>query len=68
MRDMVFDKSVIVERMQPILSGLVGSALEPTWSPNYTVDLDLNREGRLPLFLTIAKLRSCLTPSKAAVI
>lgn len=50
MRDMVFDKSVIVERMQPILSGLIGSALEPTWSPNYTVDLDLNREGRLPLF------------------
>ncbi len=50
MRDMVFDKSVIVDRMQPILSGLIGSALEPTWSPNYTVDLDLNREGRLPLF------------------
>ncbi|MDX2108415.1 MAG: type IV pilus assembly protein PilM [Candidatus Melainabacteria bacterium] len=49
MRDMVFDKSVIVDRMQPILSGLIGSALEPTWSPNYTVDLDLNREGRLPL-------------------
>lgn len=49
MRDMVFDKSVIVERMQPILCGLIGSAVEPTWSPNYTVDLDLNREGRLPL-------------------
>ncbi len=50
MRDMVFDQNLVVERMRPILASSVGSSLDPTWNPNFTVDLDLNKEGRLPLF------------------
>jgi type IV pilus assembly protein PilM len=50
MRDMAFDQNLVVERMRPILASLIGSSLEPAWNPNFTVDLDLNREGRLPLF------------------
>lgn len=50
MRDMVFDQNLVVERMRPILASSLGSSLDPTWNPNFTVDLDLNKEGRLPLF------------------
>lgn len=50
MRDMTFDQGLVVERMRPILASCVGSSLEPAWNPSFTVDLDLNREGRLPLF------------------
>lgn len=50
MRDMAFDQGLVVERMRPILASCVGSSLDPAWNPNFTVDLDLNREGRLPLF------------------
>lgn len=50
MRDMVFDQNLVVERMRPILASSLGSSLDPSWNPNFTVDLDLNKEGRLPLF------------------
>lgn len=50
MRDMAFDQGLVVERMRPILASCVGSSLDPAWNANFTVDLDLNREGRLPLF------------------
>ncbi len=49
MRDMIFDKALVVDRMRPILASLIGSAVEPTWIANFTVDLDLNKEGRVPL-------------------
>jgi Tfp pilus assembly protein PilN len=49
MRDYVFDKEMIVERMRPILAALLGSSIETSWNPSFTVDLDLNKEGRLPL-------------------
>lgn len=49
MRDIKHDETEIVERMRPILAALVGSAIEPSWNPAYTVDLDLNKEGRVPL-------------------
>ncbi len=49
MRDIKHDETEIVDRMRPILAALVGSAIEPTWNPAYTVDLDLNKEGRVPL-------------------
>jgi len=49
MRDMAFDQNLVVERMRPILASLIGSSVEPSWNPNFTVDLDLNKEGRLPL-------------------
>ncbi len=49
MRDMIFDRSLLVDRMRPILASLIGSSLEPSWNPNFTVDLDLNKEGRLPI-------------------
>lgn len=48
MRDLVFDPDVIVDSMRPILAALIGSAIEPSWNPSFTVDLDLNKEGRLP--------------------
>lgn len=50
MRDMNFDQSIVMERMRPILASVIGSSLDPAWNPNFTVDLDLNKEGRLPLF------------------
>ncbi|MDZ4832639.1 MAG: type IV pilus assembly protein PilM [Candidatus Melainabacteria bacterium] len=50
MRDMTFDQSLVVERMRPILASSLGSSLDPIWNPAFTVDLDLNKEGRLPLF------------------
>lgn len=49
MRDMVFESEIVPEPLRPILASVVGSTIEPSWNPNYTVDLDLNREGRLPL-------------------
>ncbi|HEY9759551.1 MAG TPA: type IV pilus assembly protein PilM [Oculatellaceae cyanobacterium] len=49
MRDLVFESDLIVDSMRPILAALVGSSIEPSWNPSFTVDLDLNKEGRLPL-------------------
>jgi len=49
MRDIKHDETEIVDRMRPILAALVGSAIEPSWNPSYTVDLDLNKEGRVAL-------------------
>lgn len=49
MRDIRHDETEIVDRMRPILAALIGSSIEPTWNPSYTVDLDLNKEGRVPL-------------------
>jgi type IV pilus assembly protein PilM len=49
MRDLVFEPDLIVDSMRPILAALVGSSIEPSWNPSFTVDLDLNKEGRLPL-------------------
>jgi type IV pilus assembly protein PilM len=49
MRDLVFDSELIVDRMRPILAALIGSSIETGWSPSFTVDLDLNKDGRMPL-------------------
>jgi type IV pilus assembly protein PilM len=49
MRDLVFEPDLIVDSMRPILAALVGCSIEPSWNPSFTVDLDLNKEGRLPL-------------------
>ena len=49
MRDLVFSPEVIVDSMRPILAALIGSSIETSWNPSFTVDLDLNKEGRLPL-------------------
>jgi type IV pilus assembly protein PilM len=49
MRDIRHDETEIVDRMRPILAALIGSSIEPSWNPAYTVDLDLNKEGRVPL-------------------
>jgi len=49
MRDLVFEPDLILDSMRPILSALVGSSIEPGWNPSFTVNLDLNKEGRLPL-------------------
>ncbi|HEY9679017.1 MAG TPA: type IV pilus assembly protein PilM [Drouetiella sp.] len=49
MRDLVFSNDVIVDSMRPILAALIGSSIETGWNPSFTVDLDLNKEGRLPL-------------------
>ncbi|MBA3993864.1 MAG: hypothetical protein C0469_10085 [Cyanobacteria bacterium DS2.3.42] len=68
MRDIKHDETEIVDRMRPILAALVGSAIEPTWNPAYTVDLDLNKEGRVPLLFderatqTMTKDLSIATP------
>lgn len=59
MRDMTFDQTIVVERMRPILASLIGTTIEPAWNPNFTVDLDLNKEGRAALVFderTTAKL------------
>jgi type IV pilus assembly protein PilM len=50
MRDIVFEQDLIVDSMRPILAALVGCSIEPSWNPSFTVDLDLNKEGRLALF------------------
>jgi Tfp pilus assembly protein PilN len=49
MRDLIFSPDVIVDSMRPILAALIGSSIETSWNPSFTVDLDLNKEGRLPL-------------------
>lgn len=49
MRDFVYDEELLVDRMKPILAALVGSSIETSWNPSFTVDLDLNKEGRVPL-------------------
>lgn len=49
MRDLIFSPDVIVDSMRPILAALIGSSIEPSWNPSFTVDLDMNKEGRLPL-------------------
>ena len=49
MRDILLEKQPIAERLKPILAALIGTAIETQWSPSFTVDLDLNKEGRLPL-------------------
>jgi len=48
-RDFTYDKQLIPETMLPILAALIGTAIEPSWNPSFTVDIDLNKEGRLPL-------------------
>jgi type IV pilus assembly protein PilM len=49
MRDMTLDERVVSPRMRPILGALIGSSIETTWNPSITVDLDLNKEGRVTL-------------------
>ncbi|RTL43833.1 MAG: type IV pilus assembly protein PilM [Candidatus Melainabacteria bacterium] len=49
MRDLIFSPDIIVDSMRPILAALIGSSIETSWNPSFTVDLDLNKEGRLPL-------------------
>jgi type IV pilus assembly protein PilM len=50
MRDLNLEKQPISERLRPILAALIGTSIDTNWSPSFTVDLDLNKEGRLPLF------------------
>lgn len=47
LRDMLVDEAVVSNRMRPVLAALTGSSIEPTWNPSITVDLDLNKEGRI---------------------
>lgn len=49
LRDMIVDDAIVSNRMRPILAALMGSSIETTWNPSITVDLDLNKEGRIPL-------------------
>jgi len=60
MRDMLVDESKVSPRMRPILAALIGSSIEPTWNPSITVDLDLNKEGRLPLALDLTRTQNIL--------
>lgn len=60
MRDMLVDESRVSPRMRPILAALIGSSIEPTWNPSITVDLDLNKEGRLPLALDLTRTQNIL--------
>jgi type IV pilus assembly protein PilM len=60
MRDMLVDESRVSPRMRPILAALIGSSIEPTWNPSITVDLDLNKEGRLPLDLDLTRTQNIL--------
>jgi type IV pilus assembly protein PilM len=66
MRDLVFEPDMIVDSIRPILAALVGSSIEPGWNPSFTVDLDLNKEGRLPLFFDERKtMKIAPEPAKA---
>ena len=58
MRDMVMDERVVSPRMRPILGALIGSSIEPTWNPSITVDLDLNKEGRIPLAVDLTRTQA----------
>ncbi|MFA6209362.1 MAG: type IV pilus assembly protein PilM [Candidatus Obscuribacterales bacterium] len=60
MRDMLVDESRVSPRMRPILAALIGSSIEPTWNPSITVDLDLNKEGRIPLALDVTRTQNIL--------
>ncbi|MFA7340388.1 MAG: type IV pilus assembly protein PilM [Candidatus Obscuribacterales bacterium] len=60
MRDMLVDESRVSPRMRPILAALIGSSIEPTWNPSITVDLDLNKEGRIPLALDLTRTQNIL--------
>jgi type IV pilus assembly protein PilM len=60
MRDMLVDESKVSPRMRPILAALIGSSIEPTWNPSITVDLDLNKEGRIPLALDLTRTQNIL--------
>lgn len=64
MRDLIIEPDVVVESMRPILAALVGTAIEPSWNPSFTVDLDLNKEGRLPLMYDDRKTMVILTEEK----
>lgn len=55
MRDMTVDPNTVSERMRPILGALIGSSIEPTWNPSITVDMDLNKEGRIPLSFDVLR-------------
>ena len=63
MRDLVFEPDLIVDSMRPILAALVGSSIEPSWNPSFTVDLDLNKEGRMPLLYDERKTQA-IAPEK----
>lgn len=58
MRDMVLDERVVSPRMRPILGALIGSSIETTWNPSITVDLDLNKEGRIPLAVDLNRTQN----------
>ena len=49
LKNVTYDNIQIVERMNPMLTALIGSAVDPSLNPSFTVDLDLNKDGRLPL-------------------
>ena len=58
MRDMIMDERVVSPRMRPILGALIGSSIETTWNPSITVDLDLNKEGRIPLAVDLNRTQA----------
>lgn len=49
LKNITYDDAQIVDRMKPIITALIGSGLDPSLNPSFTVDLDLNKDGRLPL-------------------
>lgn len=44
-----YDSAIISPRLKPVITALIGSSVDPSWNPGFTVDLDLNKDGRLPL-------------------
>lgn len=44
-----YDSAIISPRLKPVITSLIGSSVDPSWNPGFTVDLDLNKDGRLPL-------------------
>ena len=44
-----YDSAIISPRLKPVITSLIGSSVDPAWNPGFTVDLDLNKDGRLPL-------------------
>ncbi|CAN5529596.1 hypothetical protein BH11CYA1_BH11CYA1_06040 [soil metagenome] len=60
MRDMLVGESRVSQRMRPILAALIGSSIEPSWNPSITVDLDLNKDGRIPLALDVTRTQNIL--------
>lgn len=49
LKHITYDDSQISSRVKPIITSLIGSAVDPSLNPGFTVDLDLNKDGRLPL-------------------